>query len=78
MKRMASYIRLHNNVYVPGAGELGNTFPSPGKSLEDLKITVMGADGYIVEFSFKGHHKEVHLPAAAVAVADLIPAKESK
>ena len=72
MSRTVLYARTQTNVYIPGVGELGNTFPSQGKTLENLHMTATEL-GLILSFKYKGFVKEALIPSANVSAMELAP-----
>lgn len=72
MNRRVTFARLHQNIHLPGAGELGNTLPPSSKTLNNLVMTFVDA-GLVVKFSYNRINSELLIPAANVAVASLAP-----
>lgn len=72
MSRKVIYARTHQSVYIPGAGELGNTFPTMNKSLDNL-IMIVNELGLNLEFSYKGTRVEALIPSANVSAMRLAP-----
>lgn len=70
MNRKVVYARLHAGAYVPGAGELGTTFPSQSKTLENLSMNTAEL-GLHISFTYRGVNKEVIIPAANVIIMEL-------
>jgi hypothetical protein len=75
MNRQVLYAKLQTGAYVVGAGDLGSTFPSQNKTLEDFN---MSTDGLLLYIRFKypkGSSKlhELAVPLANVIVMELDP-----
>lgn len=70
MNRKVTYARLHQNAYVPGAGELGNVLPPQSKTLDHLSMTAVDS-GLILAFTYKGIHLEALIPSANVIIMTL-------
>lgn len=72
MIRRVLYARTHASVYLPGVGELGNTFPSQSKTLDNLHMSVSEI-GLSISFTYKGINKEGLIPSANVMAMELAP-----
>lgn len=77
MKRKIKYIDLHDNLFLPGTGNLGKSFPSP---LKDFTVEMTYTDGSpVVEFVIKGRFLLV--PVALVKnmeVGEQVPSESKK
>lgn len=73
MNRKVLYAKLQTRAFLPGAGDLGDVFPSPNKALDNLSMVSYGADGLTVSFTYRGIKKEMWVPSSNVAFADLAP-----
>lgn len=72
MNRKVLYARFYESVYVPQIGEVGNTLPSPTKTLDNLHMTVTPI-GLSVEGSHKGLRSEFLIPLASIKIMTLAP-----
>lgn len=70
MSRKVTYARFHQNLYVPGAGELGTVFPPNTKTLENLSMTAE-KEGLYISFIYKALKTELLIPLANVSIMTL-------
>ena len=70
-KRKVTYIKLHQNSYAPGVGELRNTFPSSEKTLDNLEMFADQYGNVEVSFKYKGLKKNLLFTAPNIQVMDL-------
>lgn len=70
--RKVIHARFHQGVYVPGAGDLGNTLPPSSKNLENLAMTIDEL-GLLVTFTFRGFNVEALVPSANIVIMTLAP-----
>jgi len=73
--RTAIYARLHEGLFIHGAGELGKLFPAQGKTIEDLRMATSEL-GLLISGKRNGYVFEVLAPWPNVAQATLVPMEE--
>jgi hypothetical protein len=73
MNRKVLHASLHKTSnHVPVVGELGHTFPTQGKTLDNLHMWV-SEHGLHLKYAYKGQKLETMFPLAAVSVLSLAP-----
>lgn len=72
MSRKVIYARTHESVYMPGVGEMGNTFPPQSKTLENLVMSISEL-GLSLYFTYKGVVKEGLIPSANIKGMEVVP-----
>lgn len=63
------YARLQTGVHLGDVGDLGAVLPPPFKSLEDLRMKLVGSV-LQVSFTFKGRDKKIGIPLANISIVE--------
>lgn len=73
MSRKVLNARLHTNLFVQGAGQLGDTLPPGTKTLSKLEMELTAHEGLSVKFVAQGKPFEILIPAGNISMLNLAP-----
>lgn len=77
--RKVTYARVHQDLYVPNAGSLGNVFPPQSKTLDGLSMSSEPNSGnLVIKFAYRGIANEILIPSANVVLMLLAPEEVSQ
>lgn len=70
--RKIIYLKMHQGLFVPAIGDLGNVLPTQGKTVDNLSMTTAeDGDGVAISGARNGANFEVFVPSANIAYAAL-------